>query len=192
MSEFKLDDYYIKTGNIALFVASLVWAFLLAVIYLLFQSSAYSYPAIDFTTFFVLGEVVTGFLIVLNLAIGPIIFGKRTEKGTLFFKQWSAFKKFLGDYSMIKQYPPESVKIWEYYLVYAIALGEAKTVIKAMKLLNVHTEFDPVMAHPGFYTGFHAAWLSGMGSSSGGGFGGGGFGGGGFGGGSGGGGGGAR
>lgn len=35
---------------------------------------------------------------------------------------------------MIKDYPPESVKIWNKYLVYATALGVADTVRKAMEL----------------------------------------------------------
>ncbi|MBR9678941.1 MAG: DUF2207 domain-containing protein [Nanoarchaeota archaeon] len=191
MTEASVDDYYVKKGNIILFVAMIVCALVSAGVFLFFEKSVYSYPAINVSPLFFLVVGICGFLLLLNLSIGPVIFGKRTKKGTLFYKQWSAFKKFIGDYSMIKKYPPESIKLWDYYLVYAIALGEAKTVLKAMKLMNIRTDFDPIVAHPSFYFAFHLAWASGMRSSSSSGFSGG-FGGGGFGGGSGGGGGGAR
>ena len=35
---------------------------------------------------------------------------------------------------MIKEHPPESIAIWNQYLVYATALGVADEVYKAMKL----------------------------------------------------------
>ncbi|EKQ54760.1 MAG: putative membrane protein (DUF2207), partial [Methanobacterium sp. Maddingley MBC34] len=37
-------------------------------------------------------------------------------------------------FSLIKEYPPESVTIWNKYLVYATALGAADAVRKAMEL----------------------------------------------------------
>lgn len=190
VSKFVLSDYYVKTGNVAMFIFCLVWLFVVAGAYLMFSNSVYYYAAIDPSVWFVLSGAACVILLFVNLLAGPAVFGCRTVKGTLFFKQWNAFKKFLGDYSMIKQYPPESIKIWEAYLVYAIALGEAETVLKAMRDLKIQTEFEPVTRYPGFHLAFYGALSSG--SSGRGGFGGGGFGGGGFGGGSGGGGGGAR
>ena len=60
--------------------------------------------------------------------------GKYTLKGKLYTERWEKFKKFLKDYSLIKEHPPESIAIWNKYLVYATALGVADQVYKAMKL----------------------------------------------------------
>jgi uncharacterized membrane protein len=37
-------------------------------------------------------------------------------------------RKYIKDFSLIKEYPPESVKVWNKYLVYATALGIADEV----------------------------------------------------------------
>ncbi len=193
MSSFKTEDYYIKKGNMIMLVFSFVFILIPSIIILLLEKTSYAYPALGFTLPLAVTAVLSAGLLVLNLAIGPAIFGHRTKKGTLFFKQWSAFEKFIADFSMIKQYPPESVKIWEKFLVYSIALGKADAVIKAMKQFKVSTSLDPIVYYPGFYYGFALAWTMNPGFGAGlGGFRGGGFGGGGFGGGSGGGGGGAH
>lgn len=60
--------------------------------------------------------------------------GKYTDEGMLYAERWKKFKKFLEDYSLIKEHPPESIAIWNRYLVYATALGVADEVYKAMKL----------------------------------------------------------
>lgn len=62
---------------------------------------------------------------------------KYSYEGKLLTLKWNAFKKFLKDFSLISQYPPASLVIWEKYLVYGTALGVAKEVLKAMKELNV-------------------------------------------------------
>ncbi len=64
---------------------------------------------------------------------------------------WEAFERFLSDITLIKRYPPESLDIWEEYLIYATALGVAKSVIDAMKELNVLEEFE---RSTGISTGF--------------------------------------
>ena len=60
--------------------------------------------------------------------------GKYTYEGKLYEERWKKFKKFLEDYSLIKEHPPESIAIWNRYLVYATALGVADEVYKAMKM----------------------------------------------------------
>ena len=60
--------------------------------------------------------------------------GRYTPKGKLYAEKWSKFKKFLEDYSLIKEHPPESIAIWNEYLVYATALDVADEVYKAMKM----------------------------------------------------------
>ena len=78
--------------------------------------------------------VVMGAIGVGSLLIPSGVPGKYTLKGKLYAEKWTKFKKFLEDYSLIKEHPPESIAIWNEYLVYATALGVADKVYKAMKM----------------------------------------------------------
>lgn len=64
--------------------------------------------------------------------------GRWTEYGAEFNAKWKNFKKYLKEYSLINEHPPESIAIWNEYLVYGTALGVADNVYKAMKT-NVPT-----------------------------------------------------
>jgi uncharacterized membrane protein len=48
---------------------------------------------------------------------------KRTEKGSLETAQWLAFKKHMEEYQKTKNYPIDSIVLWEKYLVYGTVLG---------------------------------------------------------------------
>lgn len=62
-----------------------------------------------------------------------IMLAKWTEEGRILNLKWENFRKYITDYSLMKEHPPESVKLWDEYLTYAIALGVADKTIKAMK-----------------------------------------------------------
>lgn len=49
------------------------------------------------------------------------------------FAKWSAFKKFLVDYSNLEEAKMASIHLWEHYFVYAVALGVAEKVAKGYK-----------------------------------------------------------
>ena len=57
------------------------------------------------------------------------------------------FKKFLTDNSLIKEHPPESIVVWNKYLVYGTALGVADKVYESMKL------HEPRVADDDYYYG---------------------------------------
>lgn len=87
------------------------------------------------------GDIITMIIGVIMGIIGFASFmipsgipGRYTPKGKLYAEKWSKFKKFLEDYSLIKEHPPESIAIWNEYLVYATALDVADEVYKAMKM----------------------------------------------------------
>jgi len=67
---------------------------------------------------------------------------RRTEKGALHYKKWIALKKFLKDMSAMKEHPPESIVIWEKFLVYGLSLGVADKVSKAMQLVIPNGEYS--------------------------------------------------
>lgn len=64
-----------------------------------------------------------------------------TEKGIEHKAMWLAFKKFLLDFSNMKDYDEKSIVLWEHYLVYATGLGIAEKVIKNLKI-KFPTEFN--------------------------------------------------
>ncbi|WP_299522371.1 DUF2207 domain-containing protein [uncultured Methanobrevibacter sp.] len=89
------------------------------------------------TTGTILGLIGSVYLIIVGVIIYLLpddIFGQWTAEGRLYMLKWKNFKKFLKDNSLMKEHPPESIVIWNQYLVYATALGVADKVYEAMKL----------------------------------------------------------
>lgn len=86
------------------------------------------------------------FVVSIVCMLAPAKIGGRwTVYGKEFNEKWKNFRKFLKDNSLIKKYPPESIIIWNQYLVYGTALGVADKVHKAMKM-NLYAEnnlYDP-------------------------------------------------
>lgn len=167
-------------------------------IFILLHMSGFFINVVIDSDSLILKAFIISFLINLVCnCISKEVLGKWTRKGKYFELQWENFKKFLKDYSLLNQHPPESIVIWEKFLVYAVSLNVADNVLKVMKLIirdyPKNRSMSGVYYHPGFYSSMRTSLFtsstrsrSNSGSS---GFGGGG---GGFGGGHGGGGGGAR
>lgn len=79
-------------------------------------------------------SIALGLASIISLALPEKVGGQWTTYGEEYDAKWHNFKKYIKDFSLIKEYPPESVKIWNKYLVYATALGAADAVKKAMEL----------------------------------------------------------
>ena len=79
--------------------------------------------------------------------------GRWTQEGVDEFSKWKAFERFIKDFSLIKEHPPESVAIWNEYLIYATALGDAKAVSKAMDAIGPVPESSS--AYDVYYYGYH-------------------------------------
>jgi uncharacterized membrane protein len=127
------------------------------------------------------------------------VFGRWTREGRLFYLKWLGLKNYLEDYSLLNEKPPESIILWEEYLVYATALGIADTVRKNLNKIVPEDVWNEQSRHPYMYypvTAYAVSSFTGVtraaysasskGSGGGGGFSGGGSGGGGGGGGTGG------
>ena len=139
-----------------------------------------------------IGMIFAGFAGLMMNNIFKQALPRRTPEGALHYKKWKALKHFLNDFSMMRKNPPESVELWEKYLVYAVTLDCADRVEKAMKITIPNSAvrssiFTGVVNYRSFNTsdfmssvnGFSAAFGSASGTSGSGGFGGGGGGGGG-------------
>jgi uncharacterized membrane protein len=95
------------------------------------------------------GPIVAIVLVAAQLAMTPLL-RRRTNVGARDYRQWMAFKHFLKDFSQVAEWRPPAVEIWEEYLVYAIPLGVAHEVGKAIDLKAL-----PQMANALSWFGFH-------------------------------------
>lgn len=188
-------DYFVSKGRdsfIKFGVAYLFFSFLSLFGALYFTDSlngqGFYIAPLNLFASLILNFIVT----IILLMIPPIVLGRRTREGTFYYLKWMSFKRFLKDFSLLKEHAPESVKIWEHFMVYAIALGVAEYVIKVMKLFvpeESKSGFTVFYSYPYMFDTFHSSFYNssvtsrksssgGSGGSYGGSFGGGGYGGG--------------
>lgn len=129
LSDEVLKEYFDDSGYTYMMffgIAAIILAVIVGAISI-FMDFRGDFITMIFAIFF---AIVGGLCLFLPSGIG----GKYTMKGKLYTERWEKFKKFLKDYSLIKEHPPESIAIWNKYLVYATALGVADEVYKAMKI----------------------------------------------------------
>ena len=84
-------------------------------------------------------SIIFGIVAIGALTIPQRIEGHWTTNGEEYDAKWHNFKKYVHNSNLIKEYPPESIEIWNKYLIYATALGIEEPVLKAMEL-NVPKE----------------------------------------------------
>lgn len=124
----ELKTYYINDGEVYMKVYAAILSFIGGVFVYFSLSSTVenSFNSLILSIIAVIAGIV---VFILPGTVG----GRFTPKGFEYHKKWKNFKKFLKDNSLIKEHPPESIVIWNEYLVYATALGVADSVYKAMK-----------------------------------------------------------
>ena len=126
----KKGDSYMKIfGGIGLIAAAVV--FIISLID--------SIPAAGIATVM---SLVLGVIAIISLILPEKIGGQWTTYGEEYDAKWQNFKKYIQDFSLINEYPPESIVIWNKYLVYATALGAADAVRKAMEINVPKDELD--------------------------------------------------
>lgn len=79
------------------------------------------------------------------------VFGKWTKEGLTYYRKWINLKKFLEEFSLMSEYPPDSVIVWEEFLVYATAFGIADKVEKALKKLVPREQWEKQSNHSLMY-----------------------------------------
>lgn len=92
----------------------------------------YSYEDIQ-----IIGVILSILIALSQLFVGSVIYYKMkyTKKGITHKQEWKAFSCFLEDFSKMQDYPIQSLILWEHYLVYAVAFGKAKQVIKQLEIM---------------------------------------------------------
>ncbi len=105
------------------------------------------------------------FAIVVAFLGGAILLGllalnfvrKLSLKGAEHTAMWNAFKKFLLDFSNMKEAEVPSLVIWEHYLVYATSLGVADQVISQLPKVFTEAELsNPNLTYMGGYRTFNS------------------------------------
>ncbi len=147
MIAINLNDIY----NIVLLETAwykVVINFILAVVTLLYMFNIIKHNKENeyIYYFFIL---ISAFSIILNFKIATCIemiffttynFFKSPKYMNLkeedYIYKWQSFKKYLEDYSMLKEQQENAILIWEKYLIYAISLGVNKKIIKNYSKLN--------------------------------------------------------
>ena len=81
-----------------------------------------------------------------------VVFGKWSPEGLVYFRKWRNFRNFLTDFSNLSEHPPQSVVLWEEFLVYATALGVADQVRESLQKLVPRSLWQEQSRHPYFYT----------------------------------------
>ncbi|ADZ10033.1 Protein of unknown function DUF2207, membrane [Methanobacterium lacus] len=125
----ELDKFFNKKGDSYLKIFG-VLALIVAVI-VFFFSIMDDIPAANLS---LLLSIVLGVVAIISLLLPQKVGGQWTTYGEEYDAKWHNFKKYIQDFSLMKEYPPESIVIWNKYLVYATALGAADAVRKAMEL----------------------------------------------------------
>jgi uncharacterized membrane protein len=177
LTDETLKKIFIKKGDTYLKIFGVLG--LITAVIVFFMALFSPLPPARYALF---ASIILGLVSIVSLRLPEKIAGQWTTYGEEYDAKWHNFKKYIKDFSLIKEYPPESVKIWNRYLVYATALGAADAVIKAMKLAVPSDELegsDVYMFHNyGGYGDMSSSFDSGMSTGTGSdGFGGGGFGG---------------
>ncbi len=88
--------------------------------------------------------IIAGILLSIPIA-------RRTREAALEYEKWKAFKRFMSDFSAMKDAGPSLIPLWEHYLVYAVALGVADKLIKNLRLVAAEHNTPVPMAvwfHP--------------------------------------------
>lgn len=115
--------------------------------------------------FIYLNSFLAAFASVLSF-IGLIIImvlrfmDRYTRKGIEDYSKWQAFKKFLLDFSNLKEAEVPSIIIWEHYLVYATSLGIAEKVLKDLPDIYSAEELNnPNLTYMYGYSSFSRFYL---------------------------------
>ncbi|MGQ9488598.1 MAG: DUF2207 family protein [Armatimonadota bacterium] len=81
--------------------------------------------------------------------IAAVSLSRRSPEAAREYQRWDAFKRFMTDFSAMREAGPELLPLWERYLVYAVSLGVAEKLIHNLALLA--REYDYALQHPSWY-----------------------------------------
>lgn len=101
---------------------------------------------------FILPIIIGALSITCAILCSKISSKKRnlTQKGTNEQEKWKALKKYMEEYSLLKEREVPELVLWEKYLVYATAFGIADKVLKQLKVTYPQIEDENYMISNGY------------------------------------------
>jgi uncharacterized membrane protein len=91
-------------------------------------------------------------LLPLSVLLGiaaAVSLSRRSPEAAREYQRWDAFKRFMTDFSAMREAGPELLPLWERYLVYAVSLGVAEKLIHNLAL--VAREHGYALSSPSWY-----------------------------------------
>lgn len=119
----KRGDKYLKIFAVIALITGIIGVFASAVDPL--PAARY----VSYSSFILLLVGLASFIMPQKIA------GQWTTYGEEYDARWHNFAKYIQDFSLIKDQPPESIETWDKYMVYASALGIANKVRKSMEMV---------------------------------------------------------
>lgn len=97
-------------------------------------------------------------LLIANIASYSSNINKITllsQKGDLELHQWKGLKKYMEDYSLLKDKQVPDIVLWEKFLVYATTFGISKQVIKQLKVVHPEMFMEDVQTGTNYSNTFY-------------------------------------
>ncbi len=104
---------------------------------IIFDLSAHYNALASITNVAKISSIATFAIGIIPFFLNPVVFGRWTKDGIEYYRKWKGLEKFLSDYSLISEKPPQALTLWNDYLIYATALGIGNKVRKTIDKLNV-------------------------------------------------------
>ena len=138
LSDLKMDRYLEKNGLTVFTVASVIYSILcLTLLIMQVPTKLFLELMLYSAETLLMPALIIGFILsIAGLIVANTwrtILCRWTREGRILELKWKNFKKFISDFTLLKEHPPSSITLWDFYMVYAVALGVAEHTIKAMK-----------------------------------------------------------
>lgn len=132
-----IDRFFLSTGSAYMnwFSRAILAAAIIFYIVISGYFSSEEFPRVSRINSLTALIGIWGFVLTKNSGLFTKIFGHWTPEGILYYEYWNNFREYITDLSALKKYPPESIKTWDSYIVYAASLGVAKQVFQNMSLI---------------------------------------------------------
>jgi uncharacterized membrane protein len=111
------------------------------------------------------------FILIIIVSYNSALLIRFKKQYYIEYQEWQAFRAYLKSFPSMRNSPPDAVRLWDIYLVYATALGVSKEVLKKFKEWRVISEKDYTIYYGSIIVSNNISTASGS-SGSGGGFGG--------------------
>lgn len=133
----RIDRFFRSTGStyMNLFSQAVLVAAIIFYIVVLGYFPSEEFPRVSRINALTALIGIWGFVLTKNSGVLTKIFGYWTPEGVLYYEYWYNFKEYITDLDTLKKYPPESIKTWDSYLVYAASLGVAKQAFQNMSII---------------------------------------------------------